>query len=379
MNNEITLLFAGDFIPPVTNESAFTADLQEVLKDKDFSIVNLETPLTGGGAPILKTGNNFRRPKDTAIHISNGFFDAVTLSNNHIRDFGSIGVVDTIKTCEKYRIRTVGAGENISVASIPLHLNLKGKKICILNYSEIELNHATSHRAGANPFDLITAFEEIKKQKEINDIVIVIYHGGLEYHHLPLPEIKRRFRFLLENGADAIISHHTHYISGFSLSNEKPAFYGLGNFYIKYKSKKLIENRQLHQGLIIKLLIRQDNDIKFEIIPVKKSADQSMLDLMTQSENADLLKRIEGYSQMIENNAEHSNYWKEQSSIYLNKYRFSIKYSNNLLIKFLRRINRFIPLPLNDKWKTRILNLHSCTSHNEMIINCFSQEAQINK
>lgn len=54
-NNTINLFFAGDFIPPESVDNIYTAELKAVLKDKDFSIVNLETLLTERGKKRVKT------------------------------------------------------------------------------------------------------------------------------------------------------------------------------------------------------------------------------------------------------------------------------------------------------------------------------------
>jgi len=92
----IKLIFAGDFIPSESRDSIYSPNLKKFLKDKDFSIVNLETPLTLSNTPILKTGNNFKCAPETIRHILHGCFDAVTLSNNHIRDYGDKGVLDLL-------------------------------------------------------------------------------------------------------------------------------------------------------------------------------------------------------------------------------------------------------------------------------------------
>lgn len=162
----IRLLFAGDLIPPDTSANIFSEKLMGVLQDKDFSIVNLETPLTLGKNKIEKTGNNFKRSPSAIRHVTEGYFDAVALSNNHIRDYGDEGVNDTLNTCAQNGILTVGAGRNAEEAAKPLRLNLKGNKFCILNYSEREFNTATETRAGANSFDLIDVFYQIKSEKE---------------------------------------------------------------------------------------------------------------------------------------------------------------------------------------------------------------------
>ena len=60
--------------------------------------------------------------------------DIACLSNNHIRDYGVIGVIDTINVCNENMISTVGAGKNIYDASKPLVKIIKDKKIAFFNF-----------------------------------------------------------------------------------------------------------------------------------------------------------------------------------------------------------------------------------------------------
>lgn len=80
----INLLFAGDFIPPETKNNIYSDGLREILKDKDISIVNLETPLTLSNSPIDKLGNNFKRHPEAIKHIIDGYIDAVICTINFV-------------------------------------------------------------------------------------------------------------------------------------------------------------------------------------------------------------------------------------------------------------------------------------------------------
>jgi poly-gamma-glutamate capsule biosynthesis protein CapA/YwtB (metallophosphatase superfamily) len=109
-HNPIIILFAGDFILPLTEAgSLFSVALKNVLLEKDFSIANLEAPSTNSNDRILKTGNSFKSSPASIRHLVNGHFDAVALANNHSRDFGDQGVVDTLAICRKHGIQPVGA------------------------------------------------------------------------------------------------------------------------------------------------------------------------------------------------------------------------------------------------------------------------------
>lgn len=304
-SDTITLLFAGDFVPQDDKRILISDDLNEVLKDKDFSMVNLEVPFTDNLKGILKTGNNHRTSKESAVKVKNCCFDAVSLSNNHIRDYGTKGVADTLDACLKNNILTVGAGLNITDALQPLTVEIKGKRISVLNYSEIEFNAASVSRGGANPFDLIKALEQIKEEKQQNDFVIFVYHGGIEYHYLPTPEIVRLFKFLIDSGVDCIINHHTHRYSGLLFYKKKPLFFGLGNFIAPTKNKN---TKQWLTGIMARIIIENEN-IHGEIIPVQMGKDFLSINLLTGEDRQEVLSHISELSETINNEKLLNDYW----------------------------------------------------------------------
>lgn len=51
--------------------------------------------------------------------------------------------------------------------------------------------------------------------------------------------IKGFINYYVDCGADAVINHHQHCYSGYEKYNEKPIFYGLGNFAIDWHPNDL--------------------------------------------------------------------------------------------------------------------------------------------
>jgi hypothetical protein len=71
------------------------ADLRGTLGAADFSMVNLETALTTGGAPENKSFT-FRAPPSALPALQSAGVDAVSLANNHAVDYGRTGLADTL-------------------------------------------------------------------------------------------------------------------------------------------------------------------------------------------------------------------------------------------------------------------------------------------
>jgi len=360
----IELLIVGDFIPPAKSEKPFSDELLILLKDKDFSIANLEAPLTHTNNPILKNGKNFKVSPENVKFINEGCFDAVALSNNHIRDFGNEGVIDTLKVCNSNNINTVGAGINLENARKPLRVEIKEKRIVFLNYSEHEFNIASEKNAGANPFDNISAYYDIQQVRQDNDFVIVIYHGGIEYQHYPTLEMIKNFKFIIDIGADLVVAHHSHRYSGVIKYKSKPIIFGLGNF-LCHTSGKI--NNEWLTGLIAKITLSV-NAINYKLVPVKMSEDFRSVGLMKSEEAVNILNQIDMISASIQDQSFMINYWIEKSNS--ERKRIIQLLKSNSKIEY--RARKYLPMLFRNKlsvYKRNILlNMLKCESHRYRLI-----------
>lgn len=268
------ILVAGDYIPhnrileKIRNgDYSYLDSLRSTIERTDYSIVNLETPLTDGGVPkpIEKTGPNILSPEESLAAIKRVGFKCVTLANNHFRDYGQSGIMQTIKICDKWNIDHVGGGGTYKDARPPKIINDSTgcKKIAIFNSCEHEWSIAQTERGGSNPFDLIDLCKDIKEAKQECDYIILITHGGVEWYNLPTPQMQKKYRFLIDQGVDAVINHHQHCFSGYEIYKGKPIVYGLGNFcYDNGMKGRTFWN----EGLLAELELGEK--IKISLIPI---------------------------------------------------------------------------------------------------------------
>lgn len=270
--SKINIIFGGDFCPvgPIENgltcnkfsaESIF-GNIKNEFDQADLRIFNLETPLTEHGEAIPKTGSCFRATPNTASLLRYLGINVATLANNHIRDYGNKGVVDTLTTCKDLNIKTIGAGKSTNDARNVLYLRIKERRLAFLNYTENEFANATVDRSGANPFDLINILHDLTEAKTNADHVVIIIHGGLEYMHYPSPESVKVIRFLAEQKPTAIIRHHPHYVQGYEVWNNVPIFYSLGNFLAMTKARP---TPSWQEGALVQLEIHTDDSCSFQI------------------------------------------------------------------------------------------------------------------
>lgn len=279
------ILIAGDFCPQdrvaalIEKEDYATvlSDVKTIASKVDYSIVNFECPITKGGEkPIEKIGPNLCCTEHGMEAIKWVGFHCITLANNHIYDFGDKGVINTIEICEKYGIDHVGGGRNIEEASMVLYKKIGNQTLGIVNCCEHEFSIATETTAGSNPLNPIQQFYAIKEAKSHADYVLVIVHGGHEHWQLPSPRMKDTYRFFIDAGADAVVSHHQHCYSGYEVYNGKAIFYGLGNFCFDESG---YNNSRWNEGYMVTLNF--NSIVGFEIHPYRQCDSNPKVKLLS--------------------------------------------------------------------------------------------------
>lgn len=262
MNDLIQILFTGDYYPyPALkkycsnnpNSENMFGDLLGELREADLSGINIEFPITKSKNPIAKVGPALKGAPVTLNPLRNAGFNLAYISNNHALDFGQEGLDDTISNLTDIGIKPIGIGQSLQEARKPHIVNVKGKKIAFLNFSENEFNIAGNNHGGANPLDTIDNIKDIRKAKDTSDFVFVVIHAGQDFNHFPPPFLVKRCRFYAEEGASAVICHHSHYVSGYEEHKDVPIFYGLGN--VIYPNQ-VEEERQ--KTLVVKFILAGD-------------------------------------------------------------------------------------------------------------------------
>lgn len=246
-------------------ESVF-GNLRPILNDADYSVVNFETTLADDQCKkIKKSGPHLKTNENAVKALKYAGFNCVTLANNHFRDYGDRGVKLTIDALEQEGIDYVGGGNAIDEAAKTLYKGVAGKKFAIINACEHEFSIAEGEHGGSNPLDLINQYNAIIEAKIKADYVIVIIHGGHEHYNLPSIRMKKTYRFFIDAGADAVINHHQHCWSGYEVYNEKPIFYGLGNFC--FPNLKEVDKPSFWNYGYMVILEFGNNGVSFDVLP----------------------------------------------------------------------------------------------------------------
>ena len=374
---KLSLLFCGDFAPcrrwldmePNTNVFGNATDC---IKNSDLVFVNLETPATNIGKPILKDGPNLRAKPEWFVPLKEAGFNLIGLANNHFGDYGEEAVVDCIKNCKKLGLPTVGAGNNLKESQRIFYFEKYEIKVAVIAVCEHEYGIAEEEIAGTAPLDLIDNIRQIQIAKKNADFVIFTIHGGNEYFPYPRPYLRKQCHFYIEQGCDAVICHHPHVPGAYEIYDGKPIFYSLGNFLFD----NLNPSDGWNEGYMVKLELYANHKVKYELIPYTQSFEQGGIKLMIGSEKESFLNRIEGYRNTLKDKEKYEKAWDDFCE--------NIKF-NHLMLQYcplmVRGLGRLIKilgisrtLLRNTKRLTGRLNFIRCESHREILLKILKDE-----
>ena len=300
----VEVLFAGDFFPngpsiDLCTRGEFSAlfgDALPALKEKDVSVVNLESPLTRRSDPIIKTGPHHSAPAECGRALRFAGFDVAALANNHILDHGAAGIADTIEACTASGLRTVGAGQTLAEAQEPLYLETKSGLISIINVAENEFSIAGPRSAGANWLDPATNYAQVMNARAKAHAVFVVIHGGHEFYPLPSPRMVETYRYYASLGVTAVIGHHSHVASGFEIFNGVPIFYSLGNF---ISDPRWQARDGWLEGYFVKLNVIEGRVSKIRLYPYQQSTETCGLSLLRGDVKKRFLEKIAAHCDTI--------------------------------------------------------------------------------
>ncbi|MBZ1392369.1 CapA family protein [Psychrobacter pacificensis] len=372
----MNIIIAGDFCPynrvqDLITENNFgdivSNEVKEVFTRSDISIVNLECPIIGDASTsISKIGPNIKANKSSFSFLNYLGVNAVTLSNNHIMDYGTEGLKSTIEGCIENSIDYLGAGESFSEARKPLYIKSNSETIAFLNISENEFSTTHDNQPGANPLDLVSNYYDIIEAKKNSDYLILIYHGGHEGYKYPSPRMKKTFRYFIDLGVDIVVCHHSHCYSGYEKYKSKHIYYGLGNFIFDWPGSN---NRPWNYGYFLEI---ETTSNQIELHPYIQSNIDVQLKPLNNKQKDIFLEDIDSINNIIINDSLLENQFlklaRERAKSYLSPMQ---PYPGYLLGGAYRR--GVLPSIISKKKLLTYLNVSRCESHRDLYLETLNQ------
>lgn len=261
IDNTITLLFGGDIMlgrsvnTQIQKKGDFgwpMANIKDLTSKADLFMVNLESPFGKNCLP-KDSGMVFcADPKSVLTLVTSGV-DIVTIANNHINNQQQSGIDITKKILSQNNILYVG--ESSPSGQI---INIKGTKIAILGFNDIP-----PYSTPINKLTEENLINQIKSMRSKVDLLIFTPHWGNEYS---LHSARQEYfaHLAIDNGVDAVIGHHPHWVQEYEEYQGKPIYYSLGNLVFDQ-----MWSEETKRGLLVRLTYNKSNLIKREELPVK--------------------------------------------------------------------------------------------------------------
>lgn len=241
--------------------------LRALMRDASVAFGNLETPLTTRGVRAEKAATHRAHP-DRVADVRAFGFDVVTLANNHMLDYGTEGLDQTLEVLAAAKVDAVGAGPSQAealrsvVRSTP-HGPIAFVGLCaalppgfaatadrpgvagVRVRQSVAIDPALqAEQPGGAPFVHTTAYEvdvaaacdAVRSARSQARLVVVALHWGIPHGFAPrsygiLAEYQRPLAHaLVDAGADIVVGHHPHVVHPIERYRGAVIAYSLGNY-----------------------------------------------------------------------------------------------------------------------------------------------------
>ena len=213
-------------------------NIQDDINASDIKIVNQETIL-GGMDMGFSSYPCFNSPQEIGDAEVKAGFNTILHATNHALDKGLSGIENTLNFWHtKYpNINVLGINETKEDVDKIYVYQQDGFKIAILNYTfstnGISLPKKKPYVVNMLSVDRVT--NDIKKAKEVADMVVVCPHWGTEYTYTPDGLQKKYTELFSTLGVDLVIGTHPHVLEPVEVIKNNDGhnmlvYYSLGNF-----------------------------------------------------------------------------------------------------------------------------------------------------
>jgi UDP-N-acetylmuramyl pentapeptide synthase/acylphosphatase/poly-gamma-glutamate capsule biosynthesis protein CapA/YwtB (metallophosphatase superfamily) len=227
------------------NPSSFFEQARSLISDTDCLLVNLETSLVTGLQSPFENAKPYivwDDPERTLAILKEIGVQAVNLANNHTKDFGKLGLLQTITRLKKSGFSVFGAGKSLREASRPFKWRIRcnGEALSVFVVGAYEIRrhyreqfdyYAKADSPGVNPLSYQRVSDRIRRLRAANPDALII----------ACPHWYRNYRWvgdkqnaissaLISAGADLVIGHGAHMLGQCHWSDGGTQVLSLGNF-----------------------------------------------------------------------------------------------------------------------------------------------------
>jgi len=251
--------------------------VKKYVEEADYSMVNLETTLTGNKVYRYSSSPKFNSPDELADGLKYAGFDLISTANNHAYDKGYLSIKNTLATLKDKNFDVVGTRENNDERFIVKKINGINIGVTSYSYGRIigdnkylnDVKISDEYKNSINIFDSTSvdrAFNNINytlKNMNDTDLQVVYLHWGDKYSLKENTFQKKLAQKLCDAGVDVIIGSHPHVVQPVTTikssdnKHETVVAYSLGNFLSNQSRDQF--SQYTEDGLMLNIDISKSN------------------------------------------------------------------------------------------------------------------------
>ncbi|MGW2256051.1 CapA family protein [Kitasatospora sp. NPDC001660] len=213
----------------------------------DVRVVNLETSVTRSDDFAPGKQVHYRMAPANLPCLAAGRPDACVLANNHVLDFGRLGLEETLGTLAHAGLRAVGAGRDTGSARRPAIVPVDGGRRVLIfafgtassgipaTWAAVEDHAGVALVSETSDADAAEVADRVRRVKRPGDIVVVSIHWGSNWGYHVSPAQIRFAHALIDGGADVVHGHSSHHPRPVEVYRGKLVLYGCGDFIDDYE------------------------------------------------------------------------------------------------------------------------------------------------
>lgn len=229
------------------------ADVSDDLSGADVTIGSLESQLSSRGEADATQTITYQGDPKAIEGLTKAGFDFVSLANDHVMDYGSSALEDSINSLNEAAIGHAGAGMTRTGAWRPATFESNGVRVAYLAFGHVTppgyIAGPRKPGMASGKSDLPKIEKAIRDAKASNDYVIVSFHWGEQYVEQPADAEIEKAHAAVDAGADMVLATHPRVIQGVEFYKKRLIAYSLGDFVFDHTLRKTGESFILHASL----------------------------------------------------------------------------------------------------------------------------------
>ena len=243
----------------------------------DGLFINLECCLSDRGDPRPGRTYHFRADPDWAIPaLAAADVTWASLANNHVLDFGTSALEDTLATLSEGGIHHAGAGLTRSSALDPSVVDVGDLTAAVVAFTDRSPTYAAgTNRPGTafvrmdpgNPTTQWMVRSSLERARKADpDVIIVSLHWGPNWETHPSSDQREFARWVIDQGVDIIHGHSAHVLQGVEVYRGRPIIYDAGEFVDDYAIK---EGLQKDRSFMFELVVGDGQLLRLRLRPIE--------------------------------------------------------------------------------------------------------------